>query len=235
MIPAAESGVPGIAVIVPSAALPRYISFELSLEGLWLPDKSSLGRIHGPALAKNLNQGIKNADADAKFFWFIDDDHKFDPQIAIRLATHNVPIVVALTCMARPPFTPTLYKSAVQKDGHIYHQPYTWPELDGKGGLFPVFACGRAGIMVRRDVLDALGEPWFRMGQVNPDEANEDFDFCERVRVLGIPILADLDTVHGHTSPCTAWPTLDAQGRWCVKFEWENGQGFQMYRAEPPG
>ena len=228
----ASEGLPPIAVIVPSSGLARYLHFELALEGLWLSNGSSIGRMQGPAIAANLNSAIRTHVArDTGFFFFQDDDHKFMPQLAIRLARHNVPVVVALTLLSRPPFTPTIYKGATtDEQNRVFHHPYSWEELDGKSGLLPVYACGRAGLMVRKDVLDKLGDPWWRMGQINPDEANEDFDFCARLRALDIPIVCDMDTVLGHMSPCIAWPTLDAEGRWVVKFEWENGRGFTMQR-----
>ena len=59
-------------------------------------------------------------------------------------------------------------------------------EIDGCGGHF---------VLVRRDVIEAIPEPWF---QFTTYAAGEDFYFCEKVKKAGYPIFADLSVYIGH-------------------------------------
>lgn len=108
--------------------------------------------------------------------------------------------------------------------------PYSWHELDKLTGLLEVFACGRSGMLIRRDVFETMPDPWFELGKTNPEYAGEDMHFCEKLRAAGIPIKADLDLTFGHVGPVAAWPTRQADGRWLVRLTWANGQSIMVNR-----
>ncbi len=224
---------PSFGIVVPSGSHPRYHQFEQSLQAVWATDGSGLQRQQGPSLAWNLNRAIKLFMREpTEYFVFLDDDHEFDQDLAVRLVNRKLPVVVGLTSMSRPPFDPVIYQGREKVGASWYYRPFQWVDLDGKHGLVDVYACGRAGLCVRRDVLERLGEPWFRLGQVNPDQANEDVDFCERVTALGYGIKCDLDAVFGHIAPCTIRPTRDLLGRWVPRLTWENAKGFTGSRGQ---
>lgn len=76
--------------------------------------------------------------------------------------------------------------------GYVQHHP-----LDG---LQRVDAVGAAGLLVRREVFERLGSPWFRteydkQGLISK---GEDFYFCEKAQEHGYEILADCSLVQQH-------------------------------------
>lgn len=270
-------------VVVRSAALARYVSFEMSLEGLNVPLNTHVARALTSNLAGSLNDIAKNLTTE--FMWVIDDDHQFDPFMLLRLMAHDKPVVGALTTMARPPFHCVIYRSEItQKDSvekwapdfasrvdqllkkieaHAaddedfralvraaeYKRPnkqfmtWTWKDIDDKMGLFPVFASGVSGMLIKKEVFEALPYPWFELGQTNPEEVGEDVYFCEKLRASPFAIQTadgpcalwvDLDTVFGHTAPCTAWPVRRENGKWTIRLAWENGQNIIVNRPDQP-
>src|SRR5437016_6393295 len=193
---------PGCVVIVRSSGLARYVSFEMSLEGLNVPLQTHIARAITSNLAGSINSIIK--DTTQKFIWFIDDDHQFDNMMLLRLMSHDKPVVNGLTCMNKPPFHCVIYQGEAERgeerwapdfrdraaqflrDISLDEEPldgsmtrlldliresgyrrknrqyitYSWKMIDDKMGLFPIYACGLAGMLVKREVFDALSEPW---------------------------------------------------------------------------
>lgn len=264
---------PAVSIIIPSAALARYCTFEMSVEALQVPDGSTILRGISSSLASSVNEAI--ATTRTPLYWFIDDDHQFEPNLLLRLIAHDVPVVVPLTCMARSPFQPVLVRETVEvgewafpadldakvaeigalvASGHnlqaqqqarhlIARGPvarprqlfrhYTWDDLDGASGLLtlpPSGRCGRAGMLVKREVFDAIPAPWFELGQTNPEEPGEDYWFVGKCQAAGIPIACDVEQPYGHIAPCIATPCRDGNGRWGIRLQWENGMSILVPR-----
>jgi hypothetical protein len=149
-------------------------------------------------VAGNCNTIIRNMAGE--WVWIIGDDHVFDPDILMRLLSHEVDVVVPLCFTRRPPYVPVVY-SGQNEQGH-YIVNHDLPEH----GLVEIHAAGSAGMLVRKHVLDALEDPWFRP---SPDAQgmNEDLYFCEKVREAGFSIFCDVDTPLGHIAvPVIIWP-----------------------------
>lgn len=271
---------PAVTVIIPTAGLTRFVTFEMSLQALQVSAGSQLYRPISSGLAAGVNDAIK--ESVTPFYWFEDDDHRFDPMIVLRLMAHDVPIVVPLTTTNKPPFIPVLFQSeAVAADSgaltffeddldaatrkikdlfergyevqaqqiirnliergpasrpKIGYKTYSWQTLDQHAGLFEVGRCGRAGMLVKREVFEAIPAPWFQLGQAgNPEEPNEDVYFCRRAREAGYKILVDLELFNGHTAPCTVWPYRGPDGRFAIRLQWENDENVKLeFGARPP-
>lgn len=116
--------------------------------------------------------------------------------------------------------------------GKKRYENISWGELDGQSGLVPVFAGAGAGLMVRRDVLDKIGEPWFEVGRYDPEQLQEDCVFYEKCRDLGIPIYADAASPMGHITPVVTWPVRREDGRWTLQLMWQNGQKIRLGRSD---
>lgn len=76
--------------------------------------------------------------------------------------------------------------------GYRQHQPMK--------GLQRCDVVGGSGIMVRRDVLETLGPPWFEfeMDERGLLTRGEDFHFCERLAAAGYEVWVDFDLVQRH-------------------------------------
>lgn len=139
---------------------------------------------------------------DVDHLLFMDDDHRFPADLVQRLLRHDKDVVGPLVLTRYPPFRPT---------AHIGGKVIRW---QGETGLLEVDQIGTAGMLVKREVFDAvreLGEVahvdggvageqevWFRAGKIYPNRIGEDIDFCVRAKEEGFGVWCDLDTTMGH-------------------------------------
>jgi hypothetical protein len=224
---------PAVTVVTPSSSLARFTTFEMSMEALLVPSGSHLSRTLSANIALNCNEPVRLNKTP--YYWFIDDDHQFEPFTLLRLMAHDVPVVVPVTCLKDPPFHPVLYKGEqIGPNGYKQFIAIPWQEIEEQVGLMDVFACGRSGLLVKREVFDVVPWPWFRMGQFNPEHAGEDIWFCEKLREANIPIKVDTDLFFGHIGPVAAYPKRRADGRICIHLVWANGQSIVINRPDIP-
>jgi len=226
-----ESG--GVMVAVPSSGLTRYITFEMSVEGVFVPRHSTYARPSSSSPAWNRNEMIRRAKPEISHFFFVDDDHMFDQELIMKLLAHKLEIVCCLTLLSKPHFWPVLFADEVKVNGKTKWQSVPWTELDHKTGLYgPVWAAAGAGILVAKTLTDRIPDPWFALGQYSKDECHEDMYFYDRVREAGVPIYVDVEAVLGHTAPCTAMPVRGDDGLWRVQLVWENGETVTLDRKD---
>jgi hypothetical protein len=199
-------------VVLPTSEQGRYPAFHACLIKLLiggLPEGSGLTWHQGCDISAELNHGIRRAIQSnrCEWVWIIGDDHTFAPDIVERLLAHNVPVVVPLVLKRSQPNTPVVYgeDGMALKFGPEDH------------GLREVAAAGNAGMLIRRAVLDAVGDPWFTVGGV--ERQREDLAFCSKLEALHIPVFVDLDTWMGHITPVEVWPHRHPDGRWNVKYQ----------------
>jgi hypothetical protein len=198
-------------VVLPTSEQGRYPAFyaclfKLLLEGL--PEGSGIAWHQGCDISAQINHGIRRAlrSGRCEWIWIIGDDHTFAPDIVTKLLAHNVSVVSPLVLKRSHPNTSVMYG----EDGKAIGLR---PEDQG---LRQVTASGNAGMLIRRHVLDAVGDPWFEIG--GTDRAREDLAFCRKLQERGIPIHVDQDTWMGHITPVEVWPYRHQDGRWNVKY-----------------
>lgn len=137
--------------------------------------------------------------------WFMDDDHAFPPSLLKRLLSHDKALVNPLCCARLAPFPLVTYAGKLA-DGTRYLP------LDlaagGTEGLVQLEAAGCAGMLIRRDVLEALSDPWFEH-----TERSEDILFCEKAKAAKFVLYADLEARLGHITTAVVWPAVD-DGEW---------------------
>lgn len=199
---------PGI-VAVTSNFIGRYTEFNLCFSRLRLPPGAEVSWEAGINIAQNCNVIIREMPMEAEWLWFMDDDHVFDPDILERLLTHDVDIVVPLVLHRVRPFPPVIYSG--QEGGW---ECLGWDAIRGKRGLVPVEAHGKAGMLIKRHVFDTLADPWFEMGQINPEKGSMDLWFCHKARQAGFHIYVDTDTWMGHVTHMAIWPVKDIYDNW---------------------
>lgn len=128
---------------------------------------------------------------------FVDDDMVFNPDAALRLLRHDVPIVGGLCHNRRHPYQPILARKNAPEwgladtHGFVYDYP--------RDVLFDVDATGGAFLLVKREVFEAIearepGGKWW----IPRDGASEDFSFCARAKAAGFSVLVDTGTEIGH-------------------------------------
>lgn len=226
-----------VCICIPSSTMTRYLLFELSLEGLFVPANSDLYRIRSSSPARNRNEAVRQSwkRKEITHFFFVDDDQHFGQELLMQLLAHKVPFVSAITCFSSPPFTPVIYKGErTLPNGNKQVENYTWRDLDTLKGLQPIFAIGGAGMLVEKSVFEKIADPWFELGQTNSEECAEDIYFCSKLRDAGIPLYVDIDAIMGHFNNVAVWPVRDDKGQWTIELLWENGERVRLGRNDRP-
>lgn len=187
-------------VIVAAGAQPRFHEFQMSLEQLRVPAGTKLSLDRSCDITQNFNQGVKRMVGE--WAWFLGDDHAFPPDLLMRLLDHHVDVVVPITPCKVAPWAPCVIHGPSNGEA-VWHEDmplYLWEELSGKG-LFALPKgdfIGQAGMLVRKPVLDKLGYPWFKAGQLDPGRLQEDMTFCRDLQQLGYTVWVDQEVVMEH-------------------------------------
>lgn len=180
--------------------LARYSDFQLSLFILVKPPDTRIIQTKTSDVVGNCNQICRNMRGE--WVWLLGDDGVCNPDALVRLLENDVDIVVPLIFTKTPPYKPVVMAgpSGIDEHGHLeYRVEHDLPEH----GLHEVYAAGSHGMLIKRWVLDAIGDPWFA---TDGRGLNEDFSFCAKARDAGAHLFVDVDVPFGHIAPHTVWP-----------------------------
>lgn len=185
----------------------RYSRFWACMDRLQLPDGWRKEFLIGGDWCGARNTLVEyTLESGAEWLWFMDDDHAFSPDTLVNLLRHDLPLVVPVCLTRAAPFAPVTFTERVGDDRYL---PIYLPEQE-ETGLVELVAGGCAGMLIHRDVLEAVEEPWFEYGF-----ASEDLIFCEKAQAAGFTIHCDLSVRVGHITTAVVWPAV-ADGEWCV-------------------
>jgi hypothetical protein len=172
-------------------------------------------------------------DGDYTHLWFMDDDHSFPPDLLMQLLAWDRDLVTPV-CLTRVyPFAPVSYVVAPPERQHeAEFMPIDLADC-ASSGLVQIVAGGCAGMLIKREVLEAtrgmsfdyneearseqemwttVGDRWFEYG-----DRSEDIVFCEKAVKAGFRIYADLGARLGHITTAVAIPHWDADNGWTTK------------------
>ena len=121
-------------------------------------------------------------------FW-LDDDQIFNPDLGVLLARNgDLEMISALYFMRDPPHWPVVYV----QDYTTQYQHFHVHALEQ--AVVQVDAVGFGALLMRREVLDRVPEPWFTICP----EYGEDIGFCTHARRAGVKIFCDGGVRIGH-------------------------------------
>ncbi len=199
-------------ICLASGNQPRYYEFTSSMDALAVPAGTIFNVRRSCDVAYNFNRATR--DMKGAWAWYLGDDHQFKPNTLLKMLDYNVDVVVPISPCKTAPFAPCVIHGP--KDGSVWRDDmllYEWRELsaDGLMELPKGDFIGQAGMLVRRHVLDAIGDPWFKTGKF--DELQEDLWFCHELQERGFKIMVDCTTIFDH------WFTMGVsarkhEGRW---------------------
>jgi hypothetical protein len=207
---AARNGGPptgGVMIGITSGEFSRFSSFATALIGVMgrMPPGSGLTWAKGVDVSGNCNELCRATLAGSyQWLWVMGDDHTFPNDTVTRLMGHDVDVIVPHCLKRYPPWMPVVFSHRNDDGDYV-------AALLPQRGMVEIHAAGSAGMLIRRHVLEAVGDPWFTP---SPDAAglNEDLHFCEKVREAGFRIWCDPEITLGHIALHTVTP------------EWQNGQ-----------
>ena len=185
---------------------------------------SHLEWVTGLSVTQNCNELARRTQGD--WLWIMADDHVFGPDLLSRLASHDVDVVVPHCLQRTFPYPQVVYEG---EESHEVHQLHTnLPEDE----LVEIYAAGSAGMLIKKHVLDAIGEPWFETF----GKQNEDLEFCRKVREAGFKIHCDTGALLGHIGNMIVWPKwLGDDDRWGIRVTAGPGHDLYMRRIGPSG
>lgn len=211
---------PGL-ILIPVATISRYSAFHHCLATLERPDGTEVRFVQGQHIVSNLNRGLRQGYGE--WVWLIADDHAFGPDMLMRLLDDNVDIVAPICTLKQFPFSITAFAGP--------HEPIL-PTNVHHDRLTEVWTCGSAGMLIRKNVLDKLGDPWFRNS--SGDVLDEDIQFCVRARRKGFTVWLDARVQLGHIGSMTAWPIPTDDGDWEVHLDlWGDGGRVALEAPRP--
>ena len=122
------------------------------------------------------------------FLW-LDSDHVFNPDLALRLASHDLDMVSALYFNRSEPHLPVVYVKDYSDDAYKH-----FPLVECPKTLFKVDAVGFGALLMKREVMEQVPEPWFTIDY----RAGEDVAFCVKAKQHGVEIWCDGAYTLGH-------------------------------------
>lgn len=198
MQPVTDTGHAPGSIIVAAGTQPRFYEFALAMERLIVPRGTVFMLERSCDIAQNFNKGVRKMQGE--WAWFMGDDHDFAPDTLLRLLDHNVDVVIPPTLCKVMPFLPCVMHGNGNMKWDEEMIIYSWEELS-KSGLLALPRgdfIGQAGMLVRKPVLDRVGDPWFKAGFLDPGRLQEDMTFCMQLQELGYTIWIDCDQVLDH-------------------------------------
>jgi len=200
---AATPGLIGI-IANDAARFSLFMSCSLKLE---TPPGAQTEVLIGGDWCGARNSLVKMAlEREVDWLWFMDDDHAFSPKLLSKLLSHNLPLVTPICLQRVFPFAPVAYTS---HNGTAY-EPINPSDHDET--LVEIVAGGCAGMLIRREVLLAVEEPWFEYA-----DRSEDIIFCEKAREKGFQLFCDTEARLGHITTSVVWPA-EHEGDWVTGF-----------------
>ncbi len=196
-------------VVVTAASLARYAEFWLAIEALQVPHGTRLVAARGADIPHQLNEGVRRMTGD--WVWILGDDHTFEADLLLKLLDRNLDFVLPVVPRRDPPFVPVLMHGPVSPK----MRRYSWKEIP-TSGLFKIpkwDSAGQAGALVKKPILERLGDPWFEGGKLTPGRLMEDMYFVQRMHELDVDMYVDCDQVMPHIANITITPQRHG-GRW---------------------
>ena len=125
---------------------------------------------------------------------WLDDDHVFNPDLALWLVQNaDKDMISALYYGRCDQILPVVYAKGEKEEGEFQHHAI----IDIPSEICEVDAVGFGTLLMRRDVLDRVPEPWFTLDW----RSGEDIAFCVAAKKHGVQIFLDGRYKIGHMGP----------------------------------
>lgn len=207
-----------------SSELARFTDFAVSMLKLARPPGTRVIWQQGLDVTANFNMIIDGLEGD--WLWIMGDDHVFEPHILLQLLARDVDVIVPLCLKKRAPFEPVVYGHEETDEEGVSR--YYEAELP-RNGVVEVHAAGSAGMLIRKHVLDRIGQPVFETSGVRQDE---DLILCRKIREAGFKIYCDVDARLGHIGVFGVYPMWQ-NGWYGAALDLGAGQVTPLFRMLP--
>ena len=177
----------------------RYSEFSDCLQRLKRPEGSHISRFRGVGATYNLNHGVHYMlEQGHEWIWMLDDGCVFTDDLLAKLLERDVDIVVPLILNEEFPHLPELY----EKDYTLIDKHWL---ADQEGLVETEKLATYRGMLVKKEVFEAMDDPWFQNKALMPDRLGGDIWFCERALEAGFKIHVDFENVMGRIAHFSMW------------------------------
>ena len=218
---------PGLVGIL-SGDQSRWTWFSQSLLGLQLPQGSVFEWVTGTWVGSAVNMLIDAMRPGDEWAMLWADDHRFEVDVLLRMLDHNLPLVAPVCALRQWGYAPSLFHETATG-----FQGYTWDELYCKRGLLAVDTFGGPGCVIRREVVETLGKPFFENMPGRRTAPNEDLYAFAKCRKAGFQPYADLGCTIGHCIPAVVYPHQMEDGTWGVRL-WSHEDLCILFPRQEP-
>ena len=209
---AVHSDHPPGAVCLVTGDLTRYALAMQSLMSLAVPPGTVNNWHTGVLIQKSLNDSLQAVldNPTLQWAWIMGDDHVMAPDILLNLLAREKDVIAPLCLNRQPPMDPTIIEHTTKRMKYLEDLP-----LQGLYHLSETETCGDAGLLVRRNVLEKIGNPWYDTRK-SGSLAADDQAFIQNIKDAGYEVFIDLDQQLGHIGNVTYMP-VRKNGRWDVR------------------
>lgn len=195
------------------------------INSLWqsrIKGNAAWDAVYGQAIDIGRNEVCRRyLKSPLDFLLMHDSDATWHPDAIQRMMERNLPVVTGVIFKRQVPTLPTIGKhvSIGPAGEHFYNFSETInrimqrTEIETREGnlkedsqnelLFPrrpddlqeIDGAGAHMMLIRRDVIEKIGYPWFECTSTN---GGEDFDFCRKVQAAGFQMYVDYSIFTGH-------------------------------------
>jgi hypothetical protein len=223
------------AIAHPTAEVGRFVLFTVSLAATQQPDNCFLSTMCSASVTENLNSSLRTLRDEDAWVWILGDDHCWMSDTLVRMLEimdehPEIDVLVPLVTKRNPPWHLVVFDElgTLDEEGHPQFEPVKWEDVPSTG-VWEIDAAGSAGMLIRREVVDAVSDPWFYSTLDNEGRQvtlNEDVTFCTRIRHdYGFRIFATSDVTMGHLGIFNVRPYWRAsEERWGALTEFSTPQ-----------
>lgn len=205
---------------IPTEEYGRRADFYDYLNLLEKPAGSMMLLAHDRSPAHNRNIIVEEAlKHNCTHVLFVDDDQTPRAGALLQLLEHDVDIVSGLYLRREYPHQPLIFDVADDSGACLY--TYL---MGDEPRLKKIVAAGLGFCLIKTSVFSRLEKPWFRLGELGPDQWCDDIGFFKRVREADIDIYCDTECRVGHIGTMIIWPNLQ-DGKWYTGYDtgYKNG------------
>lgn len=208
---------------VATGGVVREPLFFYSFEGLRVPVGTRIAAQDSAYLHENRNAVVRQTlKSDAEWLLFVDDDNIFPADTVMKLLVHDKPIVGSLYIHKQYPWIPHVYRYEPTNNGSVMFKNIALAHLP-QNTLLEVDGVATSGMLIKREVLEKLGDRAFRI-----DELGDDLGFCHRAKQAGFPIYLDTSSILQHVAHMPLSPHIGEDGEWCIAAQVSAGEYIEI-------
>jgi len=201
-----------VSILIPSGDGNMVLNCGVGLSTMYKPHHR-IHTIQGHNIGILRNSLVEMAlkTDDCTHVFFLDSDVIVPPFGLMRLVRRDLDIVSGIYVMRAPPYVPlAIMRPPNAKTGKKLFNYYIELTEELLGKCIPCDATGAGCLLIKREVLEKMGPPWFQITPQNHglSAIGEDLFFFDKAADMGYQPYLDLSVQSGHGVGSLAYPDV---------------------------